>query len=128
MVIWGLYLSVFWAISIYSVFQDLSRPERRMSSVENVITSVTITSCILGLFYPFIGQALAPFLIILLPLSAYFEISNALGDLKSSRIKDQIGDEIPEDMLHKIVFYTLSAILLPGYIAGLMVLIKYGNI
>jgi hypothetical protein len=128
MVIWGLYLSVFWAVSIYSIFQDLKRPERLLSSVENVVTSVTITCCILGLFYAFIGQALAPFLIILLPLSAYFEISNAVGDLKSDRIKEQIGDEIPQEMINKIAFYTLSAILLPGYIAGLMVLIKYGNI
>ena len=128
MVIWGLYLSVFWAISLYSIFQDLKRPERLLSSVENILTSLTITCCVLALFYPFIGHSLAPFLIILLPLSAYFEISNAIGDLKSDRLKEQLGEEVPQDMINKIVFYTLSAILLPGYIAGLIVLVKYGNI
>lgn len=127
MVLWGLYLSVFWAISIYSIIQDAGKSERFLASVENVLTSVVITFCVLGLFYPHIGQSFAPFVLALVPLSAYYEVSNALGDLKSDRIKEQLDEDIPEEMINNIAFLTLGAVLLPGYIAGIILVAKYGS-
>lgn len=128
MLIWGLYLSIFWAITLYSILQDSKDSTRFLSSVENMMTSIIITFCVLGLHYAHIGETLAPFLIILLPMSAYFEISNALGDLKSERIQEQLDEDIPQDVINNIAFMTLSALLLPGYIAGLILLFKYGTL
>tara|TARA_R110002124_G_scaffold287365_1_gene474238 strand:+ start:170670 stop:171056 length:387 start_codon:yes stop_codon:yes gene_type:complete len=127
MLLWGLYLSLFWAISLYSISQDIRKPERLLSSIENLMTSVVITLSVLGLFHAPLAQVFAPYLIILLPLSAFFEISNAVTDLKSDRIKEQLQEDIPQDILNKIAFYVLSATLLPGYLAGAYILIKFGG-
>lgn len=128
MVLWGLYLSIFWAVSFYSVFQDMAKPERRLSLIESTITSLVITFSVFGLYHAPTGQSFAPFLFILLPLSAYFEISNAVSDLKSGRIQEQLEEDVPQDIINNIAFISLSAILLPGYIAGLMLIVKYGTL
>lgn len=126
MIIWGIYLSLFWAISIYSIVQDRNNKGRFLNTVENLITSLVITFSVLGLLYQPIGETFAPFLIVLLPLSAYYEIGNALEDLKSGRIKEQLDEDIPDDILNNIAFVSLSAILAPGYIASLVLIFKYG--
>ena len=127
MLLWGLYLSLFWAISLYSIAQDIRKPERLYASIENLITTVVITLSVLALFHIPLAQSVAPYLIVLLPLSAFFEISNAVSDLKSDRIKEQLKEDIPQDVINQIAFHVLSATLLPGYLAGGYVFLKYGG-